>query len=168
LKGERSLFKNQFLPNYYNSFYEHDRFDNLARQQDYITKITLLHDSAGGTGNGFKAGAFVNYFDQLVFQGSYSHLDNLAGQDLMEIEIAMPHLPYDIFARVRYARKNIDGFTDLFALDDRSLMFGEVSYRPWQWLIVTGLFRWTFAVDDAGNLHTQTFVEPRADVVISF
>ncbi|MFI5202717.1 MAG: hypothetical protein ACHQNE_10050, partial [Candidatus Kapaibacterium sp.] len=102
------------------------------------------------------------------FQGSYSHLDNLAGQDLMDLEIALPRLPYGMFLRVHYARKNINGPRDLFALDDRSLMYGELSYRPWKWLILTAIERWTFAVDDAGHLHTESIFEPRADVVISF
>src|SRR5665213_1410410 len=168
LRAERSLFKNQFLPNYYNSFYERDRFDNQAGAQNYITKVTLLDDSAGGNGNGFRAGAFVNYFNTIEFQGSYSHLDNLAGQDLMDLEIALPRLPYGMFLRVHYARENINGVSDLFALDDRSLMYGELSYRPWKWLILTAIDRWTFRVDDAGNLHTQSIFEPRADVVISF
>lgn len=168
LRGERSLFRNQFLPNYYNSFYERDRFDNQAGVDQYITKVTLLSDSAGGNGNGFRAGAFVNYFNKFVFQGSYSHLDNLPGQDLMDLEIALPQLPYGMFLRVHYARENINGVTDLFALDNRSLMYAELSYRPWNWLILTAVERWTFTVDDAGKLHTQSFFEPRADVVIRF
>ncbi len=168
LRAERSLFKNQFLPNYYNSFYERDRFDNQAGTQDYITKVTLLDDSAGGNGNGFRAGAFVNYFNEFAFQGSYSHLDNLPGQDLMDLEIALPQLPYGMFLRVHYARQNINGVRDLFALDDRSLMYGELSYRPWKWLILTAVERWTFSVDGAGNLHTESIFEPRADVVIRF
>ncbi len=167
LRAERSLFRNQFLPNYYNSFYERDRFDNQAAPQDYITKVTLLADSAGGNGNGFRAGAFLNYFNEFAFQGSYSHLDNLRGQDYMDLEVALPQLPLGMFLRLHYARKNINGVTDLFALDDRSLMYGELSYRPWNWLILTAIERWTFFVDDAGNLHTESIFEPRADVVIS-
>src|SRR5581483_5141090 len=168
LKAERSLFKNQFLPNYYNSFYERDRFDNQAAMDEYITKVTLLADSAGGNGNGFRAGAFINYYDNIVLQGTYLHLDNLPGNDLLDLEMALPHLPYGMFLRVHYARKNINGPSDLFALDDRSLMYGELSYRPWNWLILTAVERWTFAVDDVGHLHTQSIFEPRADVVITF
>ncbi len=91
LRGERSLFRNRFLPNYYNSLYEHDRFNNLAAPDEYITKVTLLDDSSGGNGNGFKAGAFVNYYNRFVFQGSYEHLDNLEGQDQMDSKSRCPN-----------------------------------------------------------------------------
>ncbi len=73
-----------------------------------------------------------------------------------------------MYMRVHYARENINGVTDLFALDDRSILYGELSYRPWNWLILTAIERWTFTIDGAGYLHTQSIFEPRADVVIRF
>src|SRR5439155_15855178 len=168
LRGERSLFKDHFLPSYYNSFYERDRFDDQARIQDYITKLTLLHDSTGGNGNGWRAGAFINYYDNIEVQGSYMHLDNLPGNDLIELELALPHLPEGIFLKVLYTRKNIDGAADVIALDDRSLMYAEASLWPFNWLMVTVVARWTFTQDDNGHVHSQSIVEPRADVVIKF
>jgi hypothetical protein len=168
LQAERSLFKDQFLPGYYNSFYERDRYDDQAAPTDYITKLTLLHDSAGGNGNGFKGGARINYYNEVEFEGSYLHLDNLPGQDWMQLEIVLPRLPDDIYFRLIYTREEINGTSDLFALDDRSTMIGEIGWKPWKWLLLIGDFRWSFAVDDAGHLHTQTVIEPRADVIIKF
>jgi len=168
LRAERDLFRNQFLPSYYNSFYERDRYDDQANPIDYITKLTLLHDSIGGNGNGFKGGAFINYFDNIQFQGSYLHLDNLIGQDWMQLEFVLPHLPEDIYFRLIYTREEINGASDLFALDDRTIMMSEIGYKPWKWLLLIGDFRWSFAVDASGHLHTQTVIEPRADVIIRF
>lgn len=168
LRAERDLFKDRFVPSYYNSFYERDRFDDQAGPAQYITKLTLLNDSAGGNGNGTKMGAFLNYYDNVQFQGTYLHLDNLRGEDWMQLEFVLPHLPHDIYFRLIYTREEIAGWNDLFALDDRSVMLGEVTYRLWKWLLLIGDFRWSFAVDDAGHLHTQTVIQPRADVIIRF
>ncbi len=168
LQAERSLFRDQFLPSYYNSFYERDRYDDQANPTDYITKLTMLHDSEGGNGNGFKGGAMVNYYDDVQFEGSYLHLDNLTGQDWMQLEVVLPRLPHDTYFRLIYTREEINGFGDLFALDDRSVMLGEIGYKPWKWLLLIGDFRWSFATDDAGHLHTQTVIAPRADVIIRF
>jgi hypothetical protein len=168
LRAERDLYRGKFLPSYYNTFYERDRYDDQASPADYITKLTTLDDSEGGNGNGFKAGAMLNFYDKFQFEGSYLHLDNLTGQDWMQLEFVLPHLPYNVYFRLIYTREGINGFNDLFALDDRSIMMSEIAYKPWKWLLLIGDFRWSFAVDDAGHLHTQTVIEPRADVIIKF
>ncbi|HEY3875816.1 MAG TPA: hypothetical protein VGM92_10085, partial [Candidatus Kapabacteria bacterium] len=168
LRAERDLFKDQFVPSYYNSFYERDRFDDQAGPANYITKLTLLHDSAGGNGNGFKGGAFLNYYDNVQFEGSFLHLDNLPGEDWMQLELVLPHLPHDIYFRLLYTREEIAGWNDLFALDDRSMMMGEITYKLWKWLLLIGDFQWSFAVDASGHLHTETVIQPRADVIIKF
>ena len=166
LRGERSLFKNHFLPNYYNGFYERDRFDDEARPQDYITKMTLLADSSGGNGNGFRAGAFVRYGSVFEVQGSYSHLDNLEGKDWVEIIGTIPQLMQDLFLDASYSRKNINGVADIFALDERSLMTTRASYKVLDWLIASAINRWTFSKDATGHVKTQSMFEPKVDVVI--
>ncbi len=167
LRAERSFYRDQFLPSYFNGFYERDRFDDQAKPQDYITKLTLLSDTTSGNGNGFRAGAFLNVQDEFEFQGNYLHLDNLTGKDWMELEVALPKITDRIFAKAIYTRKDINGVSDLFALDERSLMFAEASYKPFNWILVTLLSRWTFAIDDNGHLHTQSMIEPKVDVILS-
>jgi hypothetical protein len=165
LRGERSLFKNHFLPNYYNGFYERDRYDDEARPQDYITKMTLLSDSSGGNGNGFRAGAFVRYGTMFEIQSSYSHLDNLPGKDWIEIIGAIPQLMTDLFIDATYARKNITDVGDIFAIDERSLMTARASYRVLDWVIASAISRWTFSKDDQGHVKSQYMIEPKVDVI---
>lgn len=166
LRGERSFFHNHFLPNYYNGFYERDRFDDEARPQDYITKMTLLADSSGGNGNGFRAGAFARIGTMLEVQGSYSHLDNLAGRDWIEIVTALPQLMDNLFVDASYSRKNIDGIADIFAIDERSLMTARASYRILDWVIASAISRWNFTKDEQGHVKSQYMIEPKVDVVI--
>jgi hypothetical protein len=154
LRAERSFFRNQFLPSYYNSFYERDRFDDQARPQDFVTKATELADTTSGNGNGFRGGMFFDLAGTIQLQGEYLHLDNLPGYDWMNLEVAFPKLTDEIFAKLLYSRKNIDGLGDLFALDARSLLYAEVSYKPLSWLILTVIDRWTFTIEDNGHLHT--------------
>jgi hypothetical protein len=168
LRGERSLFRNQFLPNYYNTFYERDRYDDQARPQDYITKLTLLSDSTGGNGNGSRVGGFLSLARSFQLQASYLHLDNLPGKDWMEITAAFPDLGSQLFASATYTRKNIIGLNDAFALDERSLLYARASMKVYNWLILSVISRWTFSKDETGHVQTASMFEPKADVVFSF
>lgn len=162
---ERSLFQNHFLPNYYNSFYERDRFDNTVEEDDFITKTTLLADTTSGNGNGFRGGVILGLGKLIVGEVQYSHLDNLRGHDLLDTYVTFPDLGYDFFGAFSYSRKDILGINDLFALDARSLMKAKLSWRPVDFLIGSAIFRWTFNRDDNGVLHTQSFIEPKVDFI---
>lgn len=168
LRAERSLFRNGFLPNYYNSFYERDRYDTHADTNDYITKLTLLEDSTTGNGNGVKIGGFFS-FDK-VLQGSltYLHLDNLPGRDWMDIYFSLPEIWYGFTGGIGYSRKNIEGPEDIFALDNRSLLQARFSVPLLGYFYGTVNARWTFDRDEAGKITTQSMIEPRVDFVFKF
>lgn len=168
LRLERSLFKNGFLPNYYNSFYERDRFDNQADTNDYITKVTLLEDTVSGNGNGFKLGGFLSL--ESIVQGSltYLHLDNLDGYDWMDLYLQLPEKWYGFNGSIGYSRKNITGVDDVFALDNRSLLQARVSIPLYSFLYGTINARWTFDRDASGRLVTQGMYEPKVDFVARF
>jgi hypothetical protein len=127
--------------------------------------MTLLSDSSGGNGNGFRAGAFVRYGTMFEIQSSYSHLDNLPGKDWIEIIGAIPQLMTDLFIDATYARKNITDVGDIFAIDERSLMTARASYRVLDWVIASAISRWTFSKDDQGHVKSQYMIEPKVDVI---
>src|SRR6185312_7894426 len=77
IRLERSLFKDHFLPNYYNSLYERDRYNNSASLHDFITKATILADSTTGDGNGFRFQSFLSVNEKFQASISYLHFDNL-------------------------------------------------------------------------------------------
>lgn len=165
LRVERSLFKNGFLPNYYNTFYERDRYDTQADTNDYITKATLLDDSTSGDGNGFKLGGFMS-LDQIV-QGTFTfmHLDNLEGRDWMDVYLNFPEQWYGFTGSISYSRKNIRSLEDAFAIDKRSLVQARVSVPLFAGLYGSVIARYSFDRDDKGQLLTQSMYEPKVDFI---
>jgi len=165
IRFERSLFQNRFLPNYYNSFYEQDRFDNVVERHDFVTKATLLSDTTSGNGNGFRFANRLTFGRLITTEVHYSHLDNLPYHDLLDSYVSFPDLGLGFFGAFSYSRKDIEGFSDLFALDERSLLNAKLSWQPLEYIITSAIFRWTFSRDENNNLNTQYFVEPKVDFV---
>ncbi len=165
LRVERSLFKNGFLPNYYNTFYERDRYDTQADTNDYITKATLLDDSTSGDGNGFKLGGFLS-LDQIV-QGTFTfmHLDNLKGLDWMDVYLNFPEAWYGFTGSIGYSRKNIRSVEDAFGIDERSLLHARVSVPIFAGLYGSVIARYSFSRNDQGQLATQAMYEPKVDFI---
>jgi hypothetical protein len=165
LRVERSLFKNGFLPNYYNTFYERDRYDTEADTNDYITKATLLDDSTSGDGNGFKLGGFLS-LDQIV-QGTitFMHLDNLKGRDWMDVYLNFPEVWYGFTGSISYSRKNIRSVEDAFAIDKRSLVQARVSVPLFAGLYGSVIARYSFDRDKSGKLTSQAMYEPKVDFI---
>lgn len=168
LRLERYLFKNHFLPNYYNSFYERERFHDDIDTLSYITKATRLVDTASGQGNGFKFGGFINLSDKVQIGINYAHLDNLRHADLMEISFTFPNIWWKFFGAINYMRSNIDGPRDYFGFDQNTLASARLSFQPFKFLVLNLLMRWTFTRDANDHVATQSIIEPKAVFIARF
>jgi hypothetical protein len=168
LRVERYLFKNHFLPNYYNSFYERDRYEDDVDTLSYITKATRLADTSSGEGNGFKFGSFFNFSDVVQIGVTYAHLDNVRYADLLQIGLTFPHLWWKFYGAINYIRQNIDGPKDYFGIDQNTLASARLSFQPWKFLILNLLARWTFTRDANNHVATQSIIEPKAVFIARF
>ncbi len=168
LRLERYIFKNHFLPNYYNSFYERERYHDDIDTLSYITKATRLADTASGKGNGFKFGGFINLGDKVQIGINYAHLDNLRHADLMEISFTFPNIWWKFFGAINYIRSNIDGPRDYFGFDQNTLASARLSFQPFKFLVLNLLARWTFTRDANDHVATQSIIEPKAVFIARF
>ncbi|MFI5263691.1 MAG: hypothetical protein ACHQM6_04165, partial [Candidatus Kapaibacterium sp.] len=168
LRLERYPFKNHFLPNYYNSFYERERFNDDIDTLSYITKATRLADTSSGQGNGFKFGSFFNFSDKVQVGVTYAHLDNLRRSDLLQISLTFPHLWWKFFGAINYIRSNIDGPRDYFGFDENTLASARLSFQPFKFLTINLLARWTFTRDANDHVATQYIIEPKAVFIARF
>jgi hypothetical protein len=168
LRLERYLFKNHFLPNYYNSFYERERFNDDVDTVSYITKATRLADTSSGEGNGFKFGSFLNFSDVVQIGITYAHLDNLHYADLLQIGLTFPHLWWKFFGAINYIRSNINGPKDYFGFDQNTLASARLSFQPFKFLVLNLLARWTFTRDANNHVGTQSIIEPKAVFILRF
>jgi hypothetical protein len=169
LRLERHLFKNYFLPNYYNSFYERDKYNDDVSSLDYITKATRLSDTTSGEGNGSRFGLFAR-FDRTVEVGiNYAHLDNKSRADLLEINLTFPEIWWKFFGSISYQRRNIDGPSDYFKFDDNTLAGARLSFQPFKFIVLSAVARWTFIRDpETGRTDTQGIIEPKATFIARF
>ena len=168
LRLERYLFKNHFLPNYYNSFYERERFNDDIDTLSYITKATRLADTSSGDGNGFKFGSFFNFSDKVQVGITYAHLDNLRRSDLLQISLTFPQIWWKFFGAINYIRSNIDGPKDYFGFDQNTLASARLSFQPFKFLTLNLLARWTFTRDANDHVATQYIIEPKAVFIARF
>jgi hypothetical protein len=168
LRLERYLFKNHFLPNYYNSFYERERFNDDIDTLSYITKATRLADTSSGQGNGFKLGSFFDFSGKVQVGLTYAHLDNLRKADMMQISLTFPHIWWKFYGAINYIRSNIDGPKDYFGFDQNTLASARLSVSPFTFLTVNLLMRWTFTRDDNNHVSTQSIIEPKAVFIARF
>ncbi|MBK6915100.1 MAG: hypothetical protein IPH11_16070 [Ignavibacteriales bacterium] len=170
-KLERRFNGDHYLPSYFNSFYEIERF-NLADNGSVISKAGQLL-SAGNQSNGFYGELGVDVIGMFNILGSYQRLDDYPTSGILHLwtEVAPEEAP--VVARAGYDKINIIDEADLFKLDDRSYLFFELGYKPMPYLIVSMVYSWTFApIRDAGdNIITyepQKRIEPRVSFVYPF
>jgi hypothetical protein len=70
-----------------------------------------------------------------------------------------------------YDKKNIGS---IFKLDNNSLLYAQVGYKPVPYMVVSMLYQWTWTEvrDDAtGNVigyQAQKRIEPKVDFVVTF
>ena len=168
LRIERYVFKNHFLPNYYNSFYERERFAGDITNSAYISKATRLSDTASGQGNGFKLGSFFDFGGKVQVGVTYAHLDNLRNADLMNISLTFPNIWWKFYGAFNYTRGAIDGSKDFFGFDENTVASTRLSFQPFRFLTLNLLARWTFYQGDDNRVHTQSIIEPKAVFIARF
>lgn len=166
---ERRLNGDEYLPSYFNSFYELERFQ-LDRGTGMFTSKVQALKNAGPAGNGWYGELLVSVLGTLDILGSYQRLDKDPKSGMLHLSTnVMPEsMPY-VF-RAGYDKVNIQDEKDLFKLDDRSYLFAEFGYRPVPYLILSLVYHWTFTpVRDADkkiiDYEPQKRLEPRVSFI---
>jgi hypothetical protein len=173
-KLERRFNGEKYIPSYFNSFYELERFrvDKTGSSFIFNSKIqqlALMTDPDNGW-FGELAIRVLNLFDII---GSYQRLDKNSKSGILHLysEIAPEEAPF--VARAGYDKVRIENEKDIFTLDDRSYLYTEVGYKPMQYLLVSLVYHWTFspvrdADDNVIDYETQKRIEPRISFIYPF
>jgi hypothetical protein len=172
VKLERRFNGNNYIPSYFNSFYEIERFSVDTAHGTFFSKAQLLSDSAD-FGNGFYGELGINVLGVFNILGSYQRLDDYPTSGILHLgtEIAPESMPF--LVRMGYDKIKIVDEKDLFELDDRSYLFFELGYKPYPFMIVSMLYNWTFAPvrdkdDNVVDFKPQKRIEPRVYFVYPF
>jgi hypothetical protein len=171
-KLERRFNGEKYIPSYFNSFYELDRFRYFAGTDTFSSKVqqlSVLTDPQNGW-FGELGVRVLNLFDII---GSYQRLDKDSKSGILHLysEIAPEDMPF--VARAGYDKVRIEDEKDIFTLDDRSYLYTELGYKPMPYLLISIVYHWTFTpVRDSGDnvisYETQKRIEPRISFIFPF
>ncbi|HYQ86730.1 MAG TPA: hypothetical protein VES59_05745 [Bacteroidota bacterium] len=164
---ERRFNGEHYLPSYFNSFYELERVNQLTGTAKSLTLRNFNAYTKGIYGDLLIR--IINTFD--IF-GSYQKLDDVAqsGDFHLWTELAPKDAP--ILARAGYDKIGVKDFSDLVITDDRALLYAELGYKPYPFLILSTIYRWTYTPIRQGDTivgyEPQRRIEPKVSFVYEF
>lgn len=163
----------QYLPSYFDSFYELDRYtltvDTAGIVQKFSSKAQLLSNTKS-PGPGFFGSLLVDVLGTIQIEGMYQKLDRDSKSGILHLGTNTGEKIPLIHASAGYDKKYIQSNKDIFTLDERSLLYAEVGYKPYPFMIVSTLYTWTFAPekDKDGNINgykPQKRITPKVSFV---
>lgn len=170
IKMERRFNGDNYLPSYFNSFYELERFQ--VNGNNVSSKVNTLKNLES-VGDGYYGELLVRVLGTFDILGSYQRLDDHPESGIFHAstQVAPEGFPY--LFRAGYDKINIRDEGDLFTLDDRSYLFAEFGYKPMPYLLVSMVYNWTFtpqrdASDNIVDYKPQKKIEPRISFVYPF
>jgi len=170
-KLERRFNNARYIPSYFNSLYEIERFQVNASNGSFTSKAAKL-DTINAE-NGYYGELLIDVMGLFDVMGSYQRLDKDPNSGILHIvaEVAPNNLPFVV--RTGYDKINIQGEKDLFTLDDRSYLYFELGYKPYSYLLVSMIYQWTFAPLMDADKHIigyepQKRIEPRVTFIYPF
>jgi hypothetical protein len=160
-KLERQFNGANYLPSYFNAFYEIERFNTITGSSKSYTLRSLNTNS-----NGYYGDLLIRVVNTFAIIGSYQKLDNFDSSGIVHIATDLSPENSPVVLRAGYDKINIASWQDLITTDDRSYLYAEIGYRPVPYIIVSTRYLWTFTpVRDAGNhvigYEPQKRIEPR-------
>jgi len=166
---ERRFNGENYIPSYFNSLYEIERF-NLNKSDGQVTSKVQQLKTIGDVGDGYFGSLLVKVLNTFRIIGSYQRLDDQpnSGRLYLSTEIAPESMPY--MARAGYEKINIKDEGDMFNLDDRSYMFAELGYKPMPYVLVSIVYHWTYepirdADENIIEFKPQKRIEPRVSFI---
>jgi hypothetical protein len=180
-KMERRFNGDNYIPSYFNSLYEVEKFrvdtsvnysSSFYQGPGFSSKARSLK-LAGNIGNGWYGELGVNILGLFDILGSYQRLDKDPNSGILfaGVQIAPEDVPFVL--RAGYDKINIRGESDIFKLDDRSYLFFETGYKPMQYILVSVVYHWTFSPVRGDNreiisYEPQKRIEPRISFIYPF
>lgn len=171
-KLERRFNNGKYIPAYFNSLYEIERFKVDSAAGTFTSKALALK-SITENQNGFYGDLLVRILGLFDIYGSYQRLDKSPKSGIMNLRTAIEPESAPFVLRAGYDKINIQDEKDLFTLDDRSYLFTEVGYKPIEYILVSIVYSWTYTPirgndDRIIGFEPQKRIEPRVSFIYPF
>ncbi|MEG8947607.1 hypothetical protein [Rosettibacter firmus] len=165
---ERRFNNEQYLPSYFNSLYEIERFKIDYKSNNVISKIQKL--KIANEGNGYFGEMLISLLGNFNIIGSFQKLDRQSNSGIMHIWTVVNPENFPYMFRAGYDKVSIKNFRDIFKMDDRSFLFVETGYKINKYLLFSMIYYWTYTpvrdkTDNIVGYKTQKKVEPRISFI---
>lgn len=172
LKIERRWNGNQFMPSYFNSLYEIERFRVNQSSGYFSSKARVLSETLDSD-NGYFGELSVDVLGLFKIIGNFQKLDATPKSGILHLYSDISPEGASFVARAGYDKINISDGSDLFTLDNRSYLYAELGYKPFSYLIVSMVYSQTFTPvrdkdDKIVGFEPQKKIEPRVSFVYPF
>lgn len=172
IKLERRWNSDKFIPSYFNTLYEIERF-NLNKSTGQFTSKAKILALQLNEDNGYYGELGVSLLNTLKIIGSYQRLDLDPKSGIFHADADISPENGSFVARAGYDKVNIEDEKDLFTLDNRSYLFAELGYKPYSYLLVSMVYNWTFtpvrnSSDEIVSYEPQKKIEPRVSFIYPF
>lgn len=171
-KLERRFNKGKYIPAYFGSMYELERFkvDSVTGQ---LTSKAIALNSIDDPQNGFYGDLMIRVLGLFDIYGSYQRLDKDSKSGMLNLRSAIEPEEAPFVLRAGYDKINIQSEKDIFTLDDRSYLFVETGYKPYQYLLISIVYSWTFTPVRGSNdkiisFEPQKRIEPKVSFIYPF
>jgi hypothetical protein len=171
-KLERRFNNGKYIPSYFNSFHEVERFKVDSSNATFTSKAQSLN-SITENRNGFYGDLLVRVLNLFDIYGSYQRLDKESKSGELNLRAAIEPEGAPFVLRAGYDKINIQSEKDIFTLDDRSYLFTEAGYKPVEYILVSIVYSWTYSPvrgndDKIISFEPQKRIEPRVSFIYPF
>ncbi|MBI3766580.1 MAG: hypothetical protein HY277_08805 [Ignavibacteriales bacterium] len=128
---ERLFNGDNYLPSYFNSFYEIDRFNTVTGVSKSYALKYLTNNS-----NGYYGDLLVRVINTFDIVGSYQKLDKFDSSGIVHVATDVSPKGSPVILKAGYDKINIASWQDLVTTDDRSYLYAEIGYKPIEYLII--------------------------------
>ncbi len=169
MKFERWFNGDEFIPRYFNQFYEVNRL-RVDSTTGFLGSRAAELKASKSLGNSYFGELLIGVLNFVQIYGSYSRYDKISNSGILRLETGLSPKTASYVFRAYYDKVGIKDEKDIFTLDERSILTAEAGYKPISYLLVSFVYQWTFSPvydvnDKVVGYKTQKRIEPRVSLV---
>ncbi len=169
MKFERWFNGDEFIPRYFNQFYEVNRL-RVDSTTGFLGSRAAELKASKSLGNSYFGELLIGVLNFVQIYGSYSRYDKISKSGILRLETDLSPKTASYVFRAYYDKVGIKDEKDIFTLDERSILTAEAGYKPISYLLVSFVYQWTFSPvydvnDKVVGYKTQKRIEPRVSLV---
>lgn len=150
IRLEYRRFAADYVPGYFNTFYEVERFAYglPTAAGSVLPKAPAIRHGAGSAYNGYYGDLAFDFMGLVQLGAIYEARDGDTTNRNLQAFVTLPGIPV-VQAKAFYARTGIQGTNDIFKFDDRSLLVAQARYELVTYVYLVARFtrRWELQYD---------------------